>query len=154
MTGARTDVLAQPESERGRARPRPPVVLSAVIIVEGAALAVLAGVDGSPVWRVARVLVVIAVTGLGVWFTRRAGRAARGGTALVLGIVGTVAGAGVAGAQAKAGLGTAAAAAGIVLVTGLVLLIWGAVMLVRAVPGWWRLLARWRWRCCGSWSSR
>ena len=74
-------------------------------------------------------------------FTRRAGRAARGGTALVLGIVGTVAGAGVAGAQAKAGLGTAAAAAGIVLVTGLVLLIWGAVMLVRAVPGWWRLLA-------------
>jgi dienelactone hydrolase len=109
--------------------------------VEGAALAVLAGVDGSPVWRVARVLVVIAVTGLGVWFTRRAGRAARGGTALVLGIVGTVAGAGVAGAQAKAGLGTAAAAAGIVLVTGLVLLIWGAVMLVRAVQGWWRLLA-------------
>jgi hypothetical protein len=63
MTGARTDVLAQPKSERGRARPRPPVVLSAVIIVEGAALAVLAGVDGSPVWRVARVLVVIAVTG-------------------------------------------------------------------------------------------
>jgi uncharacterized protein len=141
MTGARTDVLAQPKSERGRARPRSPVVLPAVIIVEGAALAVLAGLDGSPVWRVARVLVVIAVTGLGVWFTRRAGRAARGGIALVLGIVGTVAGAGVAGAQAKAGLGTAAAAAGIVLVTGLVLLIWGAAMLVRAVPGWWRLLA-------------
>jgi hypothetical protein len=27
------------------------------------------------------------------------------------------------------------------LVTGLFLLIWGAVALVRAIPGWWRLLA-------------
>jgi uncharacterized protein len=50
-------------------------------------------------------------------------------------------GAGVASAQAKAGLGLAAGVAGIVLVTGLVLLIWGAAMLVRAVTGWWRLLA-------------
>ena len=40
-----------------------------------------------------------------------------------------------------AGLGAAAAVAGIVLVTGLVLLIWGAAVLVRAMPGWWRLLA-------------
>jgi uncharacterized protein len=47
----------------------------------------------------------------------------------------------VATAQAKADLGAALAVAGIVLVTGLVLLIWGAAMLVRAVQGWWRLLA-------------
>ena len=58
------------------------------------------------------------------------------------GIVGTVAGAGVASAHlAKAGPDVAAAAAAVVLVTGVVLLIWGAVTLVRAVPGWWRLLA-------------
>ena len=113
--------------------------------VQGAALAVLAGVDGSPVWRVGRILAMVAITGLAVWSTRRAGQAARGGTALVLGMVGTVAGAGVATAQAKAGLGpaaaAAAAAAGIVLATGLVLLIWGTAMLVRAMAGWWRLLA-------------
>jgi uncharacterized protein len=101
----------------------------------------LAGLDGSPVWRVARVLVVIAITGLAVWFTRRPSRAVGGGTTLVLGIVGTAAGAGVASAHAKAGLGTAAVAAGVVLVTGLVLLIWGAALVVRAMMGWWRLLA-------------
>jgi hypothetical protein len=60
----------------------------------------------------------------------------------VAGIVGTVTGAGVASAHlAKAGLDTAAVLAGIVLLTGLILLIWGAVALVRAAPGWWRLLA-------------
>jgi dienelactone hydrolase len=32
-------------------------------------------------------------------------------------------------------------AAAVALVTGLILLIWGAALLVRAVPGWWRLLA-------------
>ena len=116
-------------------------MLPGVIAVEGAALAVLAGLDGSPVWRVARVLVVVAITALAVWFTGRAGRAARGGIALVLGIAGTAAGAGVASAQAKAGLGTAAVVAGTVLAAGLVLLIWGPALLVRAMPGGWRLAA-------------
>ena len=109
---------------------------------EGVAFAVLAGLDGSPVWRVGRVLVVIAVTVLAVWFTRRAGRTGGGAAALVLGIAGTAAGAGAASAHlAKAGLDAAALAAAIVLVTGLVLLGWGAAALVRAIPGWWRLLA-------------
>ena len=109
---------------------------------EGAAFAVLAGLDGSAVWRVVRVLVVLAVTVLAVWFTRRAGRAGRGATALVLGIAGTAAGAGAAsGHLTKAGLDAAALAAAIVLITGLVLLGWGAAALVRAIPGWWRLLA-------------
>ena len=135
MSGTRADVRSQSKGDRAHARSRSPVVLPAVIAVQGAALAVLAGLDGSPVWRVARVLVVIAISGLAVWFTPRAGRAARGGTALVLGIVGTAVGAGVAIGHLKAGLGAAVA------VTGLVLLIWGAAILVRAMPGWWRLLA-------------
>src|SRR6516162_3661723 len=141
MSGTRTDVLPRPGGERGLARRRSPAVLTGVIAVEGAILAVLVALDGSPVWRVARVLVVIAITGLAVWFTRWAVRAARGGTALVLGIAGTAVGAGVLIAQATAGLGTAAVVAGIVLVTGIVLLTWGAVILVRVMPGWWRLLA-------------
>ena len=113
-----------------------------LVAAEGAALAVLAGLDGSPVWRVVRVLVVIAVAVVGVWFTRRAGRAGRGAATLVAGIVGTVTGAGVASAHlAKAGLDAAAVVAAVVLVTGVVLLVWGAATLIRAVPGWWRLLA-------------
>ena len=42
----------------------------------------LAGLDGSPAWQVARVVVVIAAIALAVWFTRRAGRPA-GATALL-----------------------------------------------------------------------
>jgi uncharacterized protein len=113
-----------------------------LVAAEGAALAVLAGLDGSPVWRVMRVLVVIAVAVVGVWVTRRAGRPGRGAAGLVAGIVGTVTGAGVASAHlAKAGLDAAAVVAAVVLVTGVVLLVWAVVALVRAVPGWWRLLA-------------
>ena len=152
MTGKNTDVLPQPRGEQVPSRPRSPVVLPAVMAAEGVAFAVLTGLDGSPAWRVARVLAAVAVTALAVWFTRRAGRAGRGATALLLGIAGTAAGAGIASAHlAKAGLDAAAVLAAIVLVTGLILLIWGAAALVRAVPGWWRLLAVPRpWPC---WSS-
>ena len=119
-----------------------PVVLPAVIAAQGAAFAVLAGLDGSATWQAARVLLVAVVTAWAVWFTRRAGRAGQGATALALGIAGTTAGAGAASAHlAKAGLDSAAAAAAVVLVTGVVLLAWGAATLVRAIPGWWRLLA-------------
>jgi pimeloyl-ACP methyl ester carboxylesterase len=109
---------------------------------QGAAFAVLAGLDGSAAWQAARVLTVVVVTTWAIWFSRRAGRAGRGVTALALGIAGTAAGTGAASAHlAKAGLDAAAGAAAIVLVTGVVLLAWGATELVRAIPGWWRLLA-------------
>jgi len=63
-------------------------------------------------------------------------------TALLFGITGTAAGAGAGSAHlGKAGLDAAAVPAAIVLVTGVVLLVWGAATLVRATPGWWRLLA-------------
>ena len=117
-------------------------MLPAALAVEGTALAALAGLDGSAVWQVARVLVILAVTAGAIWFTSWAGRAGRGVTALLLGIAGAAAGAGVGSAHmAKAGLDVAAVLAAIVLVTSLFLLVWGAVALVRAIPGWWRLLA-------------
>jgi len=142
MKGKHAEVLPPPRSGQVPPRPRSPVILLALMVAEGVAFAVLAGLDGSAVWRVARVLVAIAVTALAVWFTRRAGRTGQGATALVLGIAGTAAGAGAAsGHLTKAGLDAAALAAAIVLVTGLVLLGWGAAALVRAIPGWWRLLA-------------
>jgi uncharacterized protein len=140
MTGRDTDVLP-PRGENAPSRPRSPVVLPAVVAA-GVAFAVLAGLDGSPGWRVARVVAVVAVTALAIWFTRRTGRVGQGTTALLLGIAGTAAGAGIASAHlARAGLDAAAILAAIVLVTGLLLLGWGAVALVRAIPGWWRLLA-------------
>src|SRR5690349_5766771 len=142
MTAKDTDVLPQPRSEHVPPRRRSPVVLPAVMAAEGIAFAALAGLDGSAVWQAARVLVILAVTALAIWVTSRAGRAGRGAAALLLGIAGTVAGAGVGSAHlAKAGLDAAAVLAAIVLTTGLVLLIWGAAALVRATPGWWRLLA-------------
>jgi dienelactone hydrolase len=117
-------------------------VVPAVVAAGGVAIAVLLGLDGSPVWQVARVVVTLALTAVAVWFTRRAGRTGQGAAALLLGIAGTAAGGGVAGAHlAKAGLDAAAIVALIVLATGVFLLIWGAAALVRAIPGWWRLLA-------------
>ena len=102
----------------------------------------LAGLDGSPGWRVARVLAVVAVTALAVWLIRLTGRVTQATTAILLGTAGTVTGAGIASAHlAKAGLDAAAILAAIVLVTGLFLLGWGAAALVRAIPGGWRLLA-------------
>jgi len=142
MAGRDAGVLPRSPREVVPSRSRPPVVLPAVIAAEGAAFAVLAGLDGSAAWQATRVLLVVVVTAWAVWFTRRAARAGRGATALALGIAGTVAGAGAASAHlAKAGLDAAAAVAVVVLVTGVVLLVWGVAMLVRATPGWWRLLA-------------
>jgi len=142
MAGRDAGVLPRSPCEVVPSRSRPPVVLPAVIAAEGAAFAVLAGLDGSAAWQATRVLLVVVVTAWAVWFTRRAARAGRGATALALGIAGTVAGAGAASAHlAKAGLDAAAAVAVVVLVTGVVLLVWGVAMLVRATPGWWRLLA-------------
>jgi uncharacterized protein len=141
MTGKDTDVLRQPRSGQVPSRPRSPRVLTAVMTVGGMAFAVMTGLDGSAEWRVVRVLAVVAVTVLAVWFTRRAGRVGEGATALLLGTAGTAVGAGIASAHiAKTGLDAAAVLAAIVLVTGLFLLGWGVVALVRATPGWWRLL--------------
>src|SRR6516162_6435203 len=119
MADEHTDVLPQPRSDQVQTRPWSPVVLGALMATEGVAFAVLLGLDGSAPWRVVRVLVVIVVTALAVWFIRRAGRTGQGAAALLLGMAGTVAGAGAAsGHLAEAGLDATAVAAAIVLVTG------------------------------------
>jgi uncharacterized protein len=142
MTGRLTGVLPQPRTDLVGPRSRPPVAVPAVMAAEGAAFAALLGLEGSPPWQVARVLVALIVAAAAVWYVRRAGRTGQGAAALVAGIAGTAAGGGVAGGHlAKAGLDVPAVLAAVVLVTGAFLLIWGAVALVRAIPGWWRLLA-------------
>ena len=66
MAGQDMEVLPQPRSEQVPSRPPAPVVLPAMMAAGGLAFAVLAGLDGSPEWRVARVLAVVAVTSLAV----------------------------------------------------------------------------------------
>lgn len=78
MAGKDAAVFPRPRREQVPARRRSPVVLPAVTAAEGVAFAVLLGLDGSPVWRVTRVLVAVAVTAVAVWVTRQAGRAGRG----------------------------------------------------------------------------
>jgi uncharacterized protein len=142
MAGKDADVLRRSPHEVVPSRSRSPVVLPAVIAAEGIVFAVLTGLDGSVTWQVARAITVIVLMAWAVWFTRRAGWVGRGATALALGIAGTAAGAGVGSAHlAKAGPDAVAVLAAVVLATGVVLVVWGAAMLVRAMPRWWRLLA-------------
>ena len=142
MAGKDAGVLPRAPRDAVPSHSRPPVARPAFIAAEGAAFAVLAGLNGSVTWQAARVMVVVVVTTWAAWFTCRAGRVGRGATALALGIAGSAVGAGTASAHlAKAGLDAAAGAAAVVLVTGVILLIWGVTALVQAVPGWWRLLA-------------
>src|SRR6516165_8872211 len=69
MAARHAAVLPEPRSEQVSLRPRPPVMLSILIVAEGVAFAVLRGLDGSAVWQAARVLVTLMVTALAVWFT-------------------------------------------------------------------------------------
>ena len=142
MTGKHAEARPGLRSDQVAARSRPPVFPSVLIGAEGAALAAIAGLDGSAAWRAARVLTVVMLTFLAAWFIRRAGRAAQGAIATVAGVAGTAAGTGIASAHlAKVGLDATAILAVIVLVPGISLLGWGAALLIRAMPGWWRLLA-------------
>ena len=100
----------------------------------------LAGVDGSAGWQAARVLLVVVVTALAVWFTRRPGAPA-GARRLSHSGSRAPRRARVRSARIWRKRLDAAAAAVVVLVTGVVLLAWGAATLIRAIPGWWRLLA-------------
>ena len=133
--------LPPPGSRQGRAVARGwagPVLLAA----EGGALAVVLATDGSPLWRVVRPVIAVSAAVRAAWLMRRPGRAGRGAVALMAGIVGTVTGAGVATAYAaRAGAPVVAVAALVAPLTGVILLVWGGVALIRAMPGWWRLLA-------------
>ena len=71
-------VMPEPRSESVHRPPRSRVIMPGLVAAEGAALAVLAGLDGTPVWQVVRVLVVIAAAVVGVWVTAPGRPAGRG----------------------------------------------------------------------------
>ena len=87
------------------------------------------------------VAITVVVVGAAILATR-AGQGVRAVTWLLAGTAGTAAGAGLAPARlVGAGLSATVLVGTLSLVGGLVLLGLGIVALLRALPGWWRLLA-------------
>ena len=115
--------------------------LRAAALIEGLALAVIVGLNGSPPWQVARVLVVGALTALALWVLGSARRGIRAVAALSAGLIGTVVGIGIGVMHVTHDTVDVTAVAGVVcLASGLFLLGVGSVASVRALPGWWKLL--------------
>ena len=105
------------------------------------ALATIVGLAGSLTWQAVRVLLVAGLTALAVWGLGAQQRAVRGAVALLLGLTGTVVGIGIGVMHVTHDTLDLTAVAGLVcLAIGLLLLGVGSVALVRAVPGWLKLL--------------
>lgn len=125
-----------------RVRSSSPSALRWLVTIQAVATSVVVGGDGTPLWRVARVVAVLGISGLALLGAGRTTRPRRVAIAMALGVAGTVGGGGVASAHlAKSGLTITSVAASLALVTGLTLLVIGGTTLVRATHGWWRLLA-------------
>jgi uncharacterized protein len=123
------------------ARRRAPRVLELILVLEGAALAILVGVDDSQLGHWLRVVAVVAVTSIGTWYVRRAGRVGRGAAVLAMGIAGIIAGAGIGSAYASSvGMSVITIAGAIALMTGLASAIAAGVILTRCLRGWRRLV--------------
>ena len=123
--------------------PRQHGVLPVIALAaEGVALATIVGWDGSAPWRAIRVAVVVGIGAAAGWVIRHGGLMGRGVSSLLTGLAGVVAGLGV-GAVYLVKVGPSAISlAGIVAsIAGIALVVSGATTLVRAIRGWWRLLA-------------
>lgn len=118
------------------------IALRAAVLVEGLAAAAIVGLNGSLPWQLARVLFVGALTALTVWGLGSARRGVRAVVALSAGLLGTVVGIGIGlGHVTHATVNVTAVAGMFCLVSGLFLLAVGSAASVRALPGWWKLLA-------------
>ena len=141
-----TDLREHPATGAGRRAgeshgSRTILVLRVAALIEGLALATIVGLAGSLAWQAVRVLLVAGLTALAVWGLGAQQRAVRGAVALLLGLTGTVVGIGIGVMHVTHDTLDLTAVAGLVcLAIGLVLLGVGSVALVRAVPGWWKLL--------------
>ena len=135
----RTNQSAVPTSQAPPAR-RHESVMSTAVWVTGAGMAFIVGRDGVPVWQLARVAVIAALTVLVFWGTSRFGRVGRAATAFIAGLFAVPVGVGIAVPHlTKVGLELITVAGLLVLAGGIVLLITGAFGLIS-------LARRWRWR--------
>ena len=142
VTATERTVSAPRADERTRPSGLIPGALEIAAGIQALAFIVLVGSEGSVAWRSVRVSAVLLVTALGILAMRRAGPVGRGTAAFVLGAAGTVAGAGIGGVYAaKVGPSLITVAGMTALATGVFLMVSGAVILIRRIPGWWRLLS-------------
>ena len=117
------------------------LVLRVAALIEVLALATIVGLAGALAWQAVRVLLVVGLTALAVWGLGAQQRAVRGAVALLLGLTGTVVGIGIGIMHVTHDTLDLTAVAGLAcLAIGLMLLGLGSVALVRAMPGWWKLL--------------
>jgi dienelactone hydrolase len=118
------------------------LLIGAHLAVAVQLIAVAAHSDVSDVGRLAGVALAIGLVLVALAASRGGGRAIRGLGALVLGLVATSAGIGIAPVWlAVTGVSAGAVVAIAGLVAGIGLTIHGGLQLIRATPGWWRLLA-------------
>ena len=121
---------------------RPTTAIVVLSVIQASALAVLVGYDGSLAGRVGRVAFVLLISGLAIRFGLRARDPWPGIVLVLMGTIGTVAGAGFGAVHlAKVGATPVAIAGLCALACGLTLLGVGGVAVTRSLRGWWRLLA-------------
>ena len=133
---------AAPAAPTTMAGERATRLLQYLTAAEGAGFTAIVGYDGSPLWRVIRVLLVVTLTGVAWYAYPRLRVLARGGLALFLGTVGAAAG-GAVGLRflTKAGLTVPTVAGLLAMLAGLGLLATAGMMLFRHARRWWKLLA-------------
>ncbi|HET6965392.1 MAG TPA: alpha/beta fold hydrolase [Acidimicrobiales bacterium] len=114
------------------------VALTAVTL----SVAAVVATGGSPGWAAVRVVTVVALGVTAIVISQRGGAGVRAVTAGVAGVFGLSAGAGIGVMHiVKSDMGLEAVAGAVSLLGGLVLLVIAMILMWRAVPGWWRLLA-------------
>ena len=100
-------------------------------------LAIIVGVDGSPTWRVIRVLIVLAVGTAAVLWTHASSQGAPG-ACVVVGVPAFIAGAGIGVPHVTAGMSVTAVAGMAALLSGVTLLVLALVMVWRRTRWWGR----------------
>ena len=109
---------------------------------EGVFLAIIVGRSGTPWWQAARVVIVLVLFAGAFQLQRSDRRWVIGLVSVVVGVVGIVTGAAIGLMNViKSGQPLPAAAGLVCLISGLYLLVVGAIALIRLLHGWWRLLA-------------
>lgn len=114
---------------------------AATTALTGVAVAVLVGLEGAAPWPLVRTAVALALTAGAVWLVRRGGLG-RGLALLGTGLAGVAVGAGMGLLSlAKSGVALRGVVGVVAAVGGVVCLVWALVLLLRALPGWHKLLA-------------
>ena len=136
---------ARPGSAAGQHLPGPAPTRGALVeraaaLILGAALLFVVGRDGSVLWLVARVVVVVVLAAL-TFRALPSSSARRGSAAFTAGLLGLAVAVGIGGPHlAKSGLTPMTVAGGMAFASGMVLLVTGGLVLVRASRYWWRAL--------------